>query len=210
MMNHTTDMKTKIHFLLALACLSSAALAVPETFDFKDPKGVNNATFKLDAPLEALNGNATGISGTVTFDPADPAATKGKIVVATSSLHVGNSMQQQHMLGDKWMDAAKFPEIAFEAKELKDAKTNGDTTTADVTGTFTLKGVSKEITVPVKFTYLKDKLGQRMPNQKGDLLVVRANFSIKRSDFGIMPGQMEEKVSDTIELTLSIAGASAR
>jgi polyisoprenoid-binding protein YceI len=203
-------MKTKVHFLLALACLSSAALAAPETFDFKDPKGVNNATFKLDAPLEALNGNATGISGTVTFDPADPAATKGKIVVATSSLHVGNSMQQQHMLSDKWMDAAKFPEIAFEAKELKDAKTNGDTTTADVTGTFTLKGVSKEITVPVKFTYLKDKLGQRMPNQKGDLLVVRANFSIKRSDFGIMPGQMEEKVSDTIELTLSIAGASPR
>jgi hypothetical protein len=32
----------------------------------------------------------------------------------------------------------------------------------------------------------------------------------KRSGFGIMPGQMEEKVSDTIELTLSIAGASPR
>ena len=45
---------------------------------------------------------------------------------------------------------------------------------------------------------------------KGDLLVIRANFSIKRSDFGIMPGQMEEKVSDTIELTLSIAGASPK
>jgi hypothetical protein len=51
---------------------------------------------------------------------------------------------------------------------------------------------------------------QRVPNQKGDLLVIRANFSIKCRDFGIMPGQMEEKVSDKIELTLSIAGASAR
>jgi polyisoprenoid-binding protein YceI len=199
-------MKTNV--LLALACLSSAALGAPETFDFKDPKGVNNAVFKLDAPLEAINGNATGISGTVTFDPADPAATKGKIVVATASLHVGNSMQQQHMLSDKWMDAAKFPEIVFEAKELKNVKTNGDATTADANGTFTLKGIAKEITVPVKLTYLKDKLGQRVPNQKGDLLVIRANFSIKRSDFGIMPGQMEEKVSDAIELTLSIAGAS--
>jgi hypothetical protein len=49
---------------------------------------------------------------------------------------------------------------------------------------------------------------QRVPNQKGDLLVIRSTFSIKRSDFGIMPGQMEEKVADTIELTLSIAGAS--
>jgi polyisoprenoid-binding protein YceI len=210
MTNHTTRMKTKIHFLLALACLSSAALAAPETFDFKDPKGVNNAAFKLDAPLEALSGNATGISGTVTFDPAAPGATKGKIVVASTSMHVGNPMQQQHMLSDKWMDAAKFPEISFEAKELKNVKTSGDATTADVTGTFTLKGISKEITVPVKFTYLKDKLSQRVPNQKGDLLVIRSSFNIKRSGFGIMPGQMEEKVSDTIELTLSIAGASPR
>jgi polyisoprenoid-binding protein YceI len=203
-------MTIKLHLLLALACLSSVALAAPESFDFKDPKGVNNATFKLDAPLEALSGNATGIAGTVTFDPAAPAATTGKIVVASSSMHVGNLMQQQHMLSDKWMDAAKFLDISFEVKELKNVKTSGDATTADVTGTFTLKGISKEVTAPVKFTYLKDKLSQRVPNQKGDLLVIRSTFNIKRSDFGIMPGQMEEKVSDTIELTLSIAGASPR
>ena len=79
-----------------------------------------------------------------------------------------------------------------------------------MTGPFTLKGISKDITVPVKLTYLKDKLGQRVPSLKGDLLVIRANFSIQRRDFGIMPGQAEDKVSDTIELTLSIAGASPR
>ena len=57
-------MKIKLHhLLLALACLNGVALAEPQTFDFKDPKGVNNAVFKLDAPLEAINGNATGISG---------------------------------------------------------------------------------------------------------------------------------------------------
>ena len=198
------------HLLLALVCATAPALAAPQDFDFKDPKGVNNAVFKLDAPLEAISGNATGISGTVTFDPANPAATKGKIIVAASSLHVPNPMQQQHMAGAQWLDVAKHPEISFEAKALKNVKTSGDTTTADVTGTFSLKGKSKEITVPVKLTYLKDKLGQRVPNQKGDLLVLRASFSIPRSDFGIMPGQMEEKVSETIELTLSIAGASPR
>lgn len=204
-------MKIRLHyFLIACVCMYGHVLAAPQSFDFKDPKGVNNAAFKLDAPLEAISGNATGISGTVTFDPAAPAATKGRIIVATSSLHVGNPMQQEHMLGAKWLDAAKHPEISFEAKELKNIKRQGDTTTADVTGTFRLKSISKEITVPVKLTYLKNKLGQRVPNQNGDLLVIRANFSIHRSDFGIMPGQMEEKVSDIIELTLSIAGAAAR
>ena len=100
--------------------------------------------------------------------------------------------------------------ISFEAKELKNARTIGTNTTADAVGTFTLKGVSKELTVPVQFTYLKDRLGERTPNQKGDLLVLRANFSIKRRDFNIQPGQSEDKVADTIDLTLAIAGASSK
>ncbi|MGO9587360.1 MAG: YceI family protein [Limisphaerales bacterium] len=202
-------MKTKLA-ILALIGATGIAFAAPQTFDFKDPKGINNAGFKLDAPLEAINGSASGVSGTVTFDPANPGATKGKIVVTTASLILPNPMQRQHMLSDKWLDATKFPEITFESRELKNVQTAGDTATADVTGAFTLKGVSKDLTVPVKLTYLKDKLGERVPNQKGDLLVIRASFTIKRSDFNINPGQFEDKVSDTIELTLSIAGASPK
>ena len=114
------------------------------------------------------------------------------------------------MLGDKWLDATRFPTIIFESQGFKNVQTTGDITTADVTGMFTLKGVSKELTVPVKMTYLKDKLGERVPNQKGDLLVIRSSFAIKRSDFNINPGQFEDKVSDAIEINLSIAGASPK
>jgi polyisoprenoid-binding protein YceI len=191
-----------------LTIISVSAWAGPQTFDFKDPKGVNNAVFKLDAPLESINGSASGISGTVLFDPENPAATTGKIIVTTESLTVPNPMQNGHMHSDKWLDAAKFPEITFEAKSLANVKTDGDVTTADVTGTFTLHGVSKEITVPIKLTYMKDKLSARVPNMKGDLLVIRANFVINREDFNIQKGQFEDKVSNEINLSLSIAGAS--
>ncbi len=203
---------TQVLAILTLATLTFAAssTAAPLSFDFKDPKGVNNAVFKLDAPLEAISGSANGISGTVSFDPAAPAATKGKIVIATSSLHVPHPMMKEHMLGEQWLNAAANKEITFEAKSLANVKTAGDNTTADVTGTLTVKGVSKEVTVPVKFTYLKDKLAARTNGQmKGDLLVLRASFAIKRSEFGINPKAPEDKVSDTIELTLSIAGAAA-
>ncbi len=203
-------MKTNALTLLTLTALSVAASAAPLTFDFKDPKGVNNAVFKLDAPLEAITGSANGVSGTVTFDPADPAATKGKIVVSASSLHVPNPMMKEHMHGEQWLDVAKNKEITFEAKSLSNVKTTGDNTTADVTGTLTIKGVAKEVTAPVKLSYLKDKLGMRVPNQKGDLLVIRASFAVKRSDFGINPKAPEDKVADTIDLTLSIAGAAPR
>jgi len=203
-------MKTKLITLAAVTTFAGTVIAAPETFDFKDPKGVNNIVFKVDAPLEAVNGTASGISGTVTFDPENPAATKGKIVVTTASMTVPNSMQNQHLHSPMWLDAAKYPEITFETKELKNVKTTGDVTTAEAVGTFTLKGISKDLTISVKLTYLQDKLSQRIPNKQGDLLVIRSTFTIKRSDFNIQPHQNEDKVSDEIELTLSIAGASPK
>jgi polyisoprenoid-binding protein YceI len=203
-------MKKSLLVLSILAALSISTQAAQQSFDFKDPKGVNNAVFKLDAPLEAINGSANGITGTVKFDPENPAATTGKIVVAASSLHVPNPTMKEHLHGGQWLDVAKQPEITFEAKELKNVKTTGNNTSADASGTLTIKGVSKDVSVPVKLTYLKDKLSQRVPNLKGDLLVIRSNFTVKRSDYGINPGAPQDKVSDDIELTLSVAGASAR
>jgi polyisoprenoid-binding protein YceI len=196
--------------LVTGAALGGSALAAPQTFDFKDPKGVNNAVFKLDAPLEAINGSANGVSGTVKFDPENPAATSGSIIVAAASLQVPNPTMKEHLHGRQWLDVAKHSNIIFEAKELKNVKSAGDSTTAEAVGTLTIKGVAKDMVVPVKLSYLKDKLGQRVPNLKGDLLVVRSNFSIKRSDFGINPSAPQDKVSDDIQLTLSVAGAAAR
>jgi len=201
-------MKTKLITSLVLAAFAGLASAAPQTFDFKDPKGVNNAVFKLDAPLEAINGSANGVSGTVTFDAAKPGDTKGKIVIATESLTVPNPMMKEHMHSGQWLDVANHKEITFEAKELKDVKTTGDKTTATVAGTLTIKGVAKEVSAPVTLTYLKGKLSQRVPKMEGDLLVIRSTFTIKRADFGINPGAPADKVSDEIELTLSIAGAA--
>jgi polyisoprenoid-binding protein YceI len=200
-------MKHQLLALITLTAFSGAALGAPQTFDFKDPKGVNNIVFKLDALLEATQGSANGITGSLTFDPDNPAATQGKLSVATASLTVPNPMMKNHLHGHQWMDVAKYPDITFESKEFKNVNASGNQTTADVVGTLTIKGVAREITAPVKLTYLKDKLGQRVPSLKGDLLVLRSTFSIKRADFGINPSAPQDKVSDEIELSLSVAGA---
>lgn len=203
-------MKPALTRLLAALALTTSTFAAPLAFDFKDPKGVNNVVFDLDAPLEAIQGTANGVSGTVHFDPQNPGATKGKIVVAASSLHVPNPMMKEHMHGAQWMDVKQHTDIVFEARELKNVKTSGDTTTADAVGSLTMKGVSRDLVVPVRLTYLKDKLGQRVPSMKGDLLVIRSTFTVKRADFGINPGAPTDKVADEIKLTLSIAGAAPR
>ena len=201
--------RTTISLLGALA-LTTLATAAPINFDFKDPKGVNNVVFKTDAPLESINGTAGGISGTVAFDAENPGATKGRIVVTANTMHVGNPMMKEHLHSEMWMNVAKFPDITFELVSLKNVKTDANVTTAAATGKLTIKGVTKEIAAPVKLTYLKDKLQQRVPGRKGDLLVVRSTFAIKRGDFGINAGNGEDKVSNEIELVLSIAGSAPR
>lgn len=197
--------------LTMTAVLSADEHAAASKFDFKDPKGVNNVSFTLDAPLESISGSASGISGTVEFDPMHPEGTNGMIVVDATSLTVTNDSMQNHMHGDGWLDTATHGEITFEVTGLSHVEKNGMVIEAHATGIFSLKGVSKEITVPVKLTYLPGRLGDRTNGRtQGDLLVIRSTFSINRSEFGIKPGQSLDKVADDIELKLSIAGASPK
>lgn len=207
-----TSLRSSFWFTAALGATALTATAAPRAFDFKDPKGVNHVQFQLDAPLESIAGTGNGISGTVSFDPAQPAVTTGRIVLEANSLTVGNPMMTDHLRGGQWLDAAKHPQIVFEAVALRNVRQQGGQTLADVTGQLTVKGVTREITAPVAFTYLPDKLGARVndPKVKGDLLVMRVAFQINRSDFDLQPGQMTDKVAETIHLNLSIAGAAPR
>jgi polyisoprenoid-binding protein YceI len=196
--------------LIALVS-ATAAIAAPKAFDFKDPKGVNAARFNLDAPLEAIAGTGNGISGTVHYDPTNPGSVlKGELVLSTASLTVPNGTMQEHLHSDQWLDVAAHPEIRFTAESVSKVQTDGNKTTAHVTGTLSVKGVTKSITIPVDLTYLPGKLADRTGGQmQGDLLVLRSNFSINRSEFGIMPGQMTDKVAEEIELSFALAGHHA-
>ena len=199
--------KGKLVWLLILSVAPGVLSADSMKFDFRDPKKVNNVVFLMDAPLESISGTSIGVSGTVSFDPANPAATTGNIVLATSSLHVDNPVMKKHMLDEGWMHVSKFPTIEFVAGKMTNVKTSGTNITGTIAGKLTVKGVTKKVSVPVRLTYLKGMLIKRN-RVPGDLLVLRSDFTIKRSDYGINAGNNEEKVSDEIELKLRVAGAA--
>lgn len=199
-------MKNTIKATLIL--LASAAMAAQAaSYNFKDPKGVNTVRFSLDAPLESISGTTGGVSGDVTFDAAMPEKISGKIVVDATTLEVPNPVMKDHLHGDGWIDSKKFGEITFEITAVKNVKKTDKGVSADLVGTFTLKGVSKEITAPVTFVHLPGKLEARSNGKmKGDLLVLRSKFTINRSDYGIKPGQATDKVAEEIEISLALAG----
>lgn len=205
-------MKKLVLAFLAAFAVATASQAAPTSFDFKDPKGVNALGFSLDSVLEPIAGNAGGVTGTVSFDPANPAATSGKIVVATKSLVVPNATMTEHMLGGQWLDAAANPEITFQLSKLEGISTAGNVTSGTATGKFTLKGVTKDIKVPVKLTYLADAFGKRInkPEVKGDLLVLRGEFMIQRGDYGIQPGKNEDKVNPEIKISIAVVGSAPK
>jgi polyisoprenoid-binding protein YceI len=202
-------MKTALVAMAASFGITSL-MAETLTFDFADAKGVNNVVFMLDAPLEAINGTAAGISGTITVDMEDVASAKGKIVIDAKSLTVPNPVMQEHLHGEKWLHTGENGEITFEVEGLKNVVRDGDTATADAVGVFTLMGVAKEMEIPVRLTYLPGRLKERGGDVDGDLVVIRSSFTINRSEFGIQPGENTDKVAEEIELTLSIAGASPK
>ena len=148
-------MKKLVTSLMIAALLVSFANAKAMDFDLKDPKGVNNIVFLLDAPLESINGTATGITGNVSFDPSSPESTSGKVVVAVDSMSVANSKMLEHMMGGKWMNAKKYPEITFELSSLTDVMDDGKKIKGTAYGSLTMKGVTKKLSVPVSLTYLE-------------------------------------------------------
>ena len=55
--------KGKLVWALILSVAPGVLSADSIKFDFRDPKKVNNVVFLMDAPLEAINGTATGEIG---------------------------------------------------------------------------------------------------------------------------------------------------
>lgn len=187
----------------------------------KDPKGVSSILFTLDSPYEPLSGLATGIDGSVKFDPADVAGTEGEVSVRTDSLRMSLDLMTEHLHSATWLNARQFPEIRFRFSSLKNVRQQAASVadiragaagvwSAEAEGDLSLHGVTKRIHVPVTITWFPDKLQNRVANMRGDLMAVRSNFSIFRGDFGIDGGVPDTILSDRIDIQVRIVGVAPK
>lgn len=194
--------------IYSLFILSSAFVFSKTThFDFKDPKGVNSILFHLDAPLESISGSGNDISGSVHFDPKKPEDIRGEIILKTESLHVGNPVLKEHMHGEDWLSAEKFPDIKLVFNSMTNIKRDGVHISGEINGKMTIRNITLAMSIPVKISYLEGLLEKRN-RVPGDLLVVRSKFTVKRDDFDIQKGEHLEKVSNDIEIILNLAGSA--
>lgn len=182
-----------------------------QKFNFADPGGRNQVSFSSETPLEDIFGTANGISGSVTFDPANFGKTlKGKLSVSVKSMQTGISLRDEHLRSANWLNEAGFPEVTFEINGVSELKADGaNKVKGKVNGKFSLRGVTKDITAEFEATYLEESemTQKRAP---GDLLGVRAEFDVNLNDFGIQNDVVGTKVAKMIEIDFNVVGSNAK
>lgn len=198
---------------LAAAILfqAHAALAQPRTFEVRP--GTSRVSFVSDAPLETLNGVSSQVSGELRVDTHDVSTARGAVEVATASLRTGNDLRDEHLRSDTWLDAARHPAIRFEILGVTGATALAPNrvTNVEVRGRFTLHGVSREVSVraQVKLMPLTDAMRGQAGHVTGDVLRIRATFSVRLTDFGVtVPSIVQLKVSNDIAVEVSLTAVA--
>jgi polyisoprenoid-binding protein YceI len=182
--------------LLALILLSLAA-----TLSAQD--------YKIDASHSALLfsiqhlglGNTWGrfndFSGSISYDATKPAAASVSVTAKIASVDTYNEKRDAHLRNADLFDAGTYPTMSFTGTGFTPVE--GKEGAYTVTGTLTIRGVSKEITVPFQ------KLGQgEHAMAKKPAIGFEADFTINPKDFGVGQGQIAGIIPPTARLIVAL------
>lgn len=115
-----------------------------------DKVNKNQFIWVSEAPLENTKGSSEGVSGTLTMDPRDLSTIRGTISTQVSTMKTGNETRDHHLKSPEWLDANRYPAISFTISSVSNISVSGNTATATVAGNFTMHGVSKQMSIPLK------------------------------------------------------------
>lgn len=105
----------------------------------------------------------------------------------SKSINTGISMRDDHLRGEDYFHVEKFPTLTFKSTSVKKLKENE----YEVTGDFTMKGVTKK----VKLTAIHTGTAKTKGGQAAGLKI---SGVVKRSDYGI--GEVGPGLSDEVNL----------
>lgn len=107
------------------------------------------------------------------FDPRAPAAARGQLRIALSSIDTGIREANDEVVGAQWFDVKRYPEARFELRQIQPLGAGR----FQVSGVLSLKGASRPLQV-------NTTLQAGGANQA----VMEGSFVLKRLDFGVGEG----------------------
>lgn len=146
--------------------------------------------------LSSVRGKFTDFSVTIVYDDKDVTKSSVNAVIKTPSIDTGIERRDAHLRTADFFDAEKYPEITFKSSRVE-KKGKGFI----AHGTFTMHGVSQEISLPFTINGVNkdEKTGKTT-------LGLTARTNLNRKDFGINFSRPDNPnfLGDTVEIELNI------
>jgi polyisoprenoid-binding protein YceI len=166
------------------------------TYNFD--KSHTEMTFQVRHLVTRVRGRFSDFTGSLKYDDAAPENSSVSVTIQAASVDTNEQQRDGHLRSADFFEVEKHPTITFNSKKM--IKKGSDS--YDVIGDLTIRGVTKEITLPV--THLgaaKDPWG----NQR---LGFEAEQTVNRKDFGLMWNAALETggflVGDDVKIALQV------
>lgn len=149
--------------------------------------------------VSTVRGDMGKIAGTVTFDPAKPAAGSIEATIDATGIDTREPGRDKHLKSADFFDVEKFPTITFKSTKIEPAAGGG----FKVTGNLTMRGVTKEVVLDV------EPLRPAIKDQRGNPRTgTAATVKLNRQDFGVSWSRTLDGggvvVSDEVSVTIDV------
>jgi polyisoprenoid-binding protein YceI len=181
---------------LFLLCAAAAPLFAAETYTVD--KTHSDVSFQVRHFVSKVRGNFTNFDGTIQVDAAKPEASSVVFTIKAASINTNNEDRNKHLNSPDFFDTEKFPEITFKSSKVVPAGKDK----YNVTGAFTMHGVTREITLPVTY------LGSVKDPRGGERAGFELNTKLDRKEYGIVWNKTLDAggtmLSDDVDVTISL------
>ena len=186
-----------IAFLFVLAFVTSlASPAIGQVETWKIDPAHSAAQFAVrHMGISTVRGEFRKVSGSVSYDPADPGKTWLDATIDATTVDTRVDMRDNDLRSPNFLDVQKYPTITFKSKRAEPAGPGK----IKITGDLTIHGVAKEVVLDV------DGPSAPVKDPKGNLHVgASASTTINRKDFGVngAPSMVGDDTSITIDAEL--------
>lgn len=146
-----------------------------------------------------VKGSFGDFSGTINYDADAPETMSASAVIKVASIDTKNADRDAHLRNEDFFDAEQFPEITFQTTSV-----SGTAPDLTLTGDLTMKGVTKEISLPVELSGpITDPWGNERIGLSGETTINRKDFNINWSKTLDNGGLV---VADNVKLIIEIEG----
>lgn len=183
--------------LLAVLVLGLSFTCAAETQTWQIDPNHTAAQFSVrHLGISTVRGVFEKSSGTVIFDPSDPAKATIDATIDATTFNSRVQMRDNDVRSPHFLDVAKYPTITFKSTRTEVAGAG----TLKITGDLTIHGLTKQVVLDV------EGRSQAIKDPMGNLRIgANATTKINRNDFGIttMPGIVGDEIQIVLDVELT-------